>query len=61
LRTANQLLFVNTEKGTFNMDVRTMKDVQWHTQTCTMGWPVQVSTTPCLPAHPLRQRPVNPA
>lgn len=38
----NRLCFLSAEKGTFNSDTSAMKDVQWATQTCTMGWPTQV-------------------
>jgi hypothetical protein len=45
----NQLLFLSSEKGTFQTDVQGMKDVQWFTQNCKMGWPVQVRPPSAAP------------
>ena len=36
-----ELLFYDAETGVQQVSATAMKDVEWHTWTCTLGWPVQ--------------------
>ena len=44
---AYELLFWDADTGKQQKHASAMKDVQWHTWTCTLGWPVQGIWPPC--------------